>query len=419
MSKISTTLIARKTSKNRDERAVYFNIRVSGFNAYRIASGISVPTRNFTKGSIVGSGKQMVLVRKRLESMIQKIEEAHYHFIENNQVPDPRLLLQYISNQSEEAITILKLADLVIELKEKDFKAGNCTYHLPEKFRTLKEQLELFITQELVKNDLFLAEVNFNFVNRFRYYLQTSLSNNNVTVNKKMANLGQLFKYAIKNDWMTKNPVTDLKKLEEEKTNNEFFTEEELKQIMAFELPNETHEVIRDSFVFMAFTGMAISDMKKFCYKDIILKNGQEMLTYSRKKTGNTVHLPINAVLANLINKHYSKPFDDKSLKRKRPKNDSDPVFSAPAEQVYNRKLKNLFEYNELYKDFSITAHCARKTFGNMVHGQLGVDVASQLLGHSSIAVTEKNYIDNHNLELGIKRGNLLNEYIDQIFKDS
>lgn len=419
MQKISITYISRKTTQKGDTSSVYLNIRISGFSPYRVSSGFVIPTKNFIKGGIVGNGKEISKIRKRLEALKEKIESAFYEFEDQNKVPDPRLILQYVSNQKQEALTVLKLADMVIDQKKSELAAGNCTPHLVEKFTILKGQIEIFITQELKKNDVFLAEANFDFVMRFRMFLQTRFENGNVTINKKIANLGQIFKYAVKNEWMRKDPTMGTKKLTEKSTNHEFLTEHQLGAVMRFELPNESHQVIKDSFLFMAFTGMAYSDMAKFQFKDIIHHNGEEVLTYTRKKTGVSVLLPMNNILAELISRHFSIPVYDKKKKRKRSKTEHDPIFTTPSMQVYNRKIKRLFEFNELTLDFEITSHCARKTFGNLVNKELGLSAASQLLGHSSISITEKNYVDNHNDQLGLQRGGLLNERISELFKNN
>lgn len=419
MSGISTTLVKRKTSKTNKNISISLNIRVKGFKPVRVATGIAIPEKNFTSGTVVGNGIKMAEYRKSLQKMIDAIESAYFDFIEQDKVPDPQLIIQYISNHQKDALTVLKLADMMVTQKKSELLAGNCTYHLVEKFQTIKDQLESFVTKELKKNDVFLGEVNFDFVTRFRFYLQNDLNNGNTTVNKKMSNLGQLFKYAVKNDWMKKDPTQDLKKLEESKTNHEFLTEEELKKVMKFELPNDTHEVIKDSFLFMAFTGMAFSDMAKFRFGDIKDSEGGQILSYTRKKTGVTIQLPVNDILAGLISKHYSKPHYVSRLKKYCDKTENDPVFSVPAMQVYNRKIKTLFEYNELYLGFEVSSHCARKSFGNMVNNHLGLSVASHLLGHSSISITEKNYVDNHNEDLGLSRGYMLNGHLSSIFNNS
>lgn len=419
MKGISITYVGRTTTKEKKNVSINFNIRVSGFPVKRVASGISVPAKNFKGGAIFGNGEKLTKYRKRLDMMSDKIEAAYYDFISQDRIPNPELILQYVSNKREDAMTVLKLAEIILQQKSADLAAKNCTYALVEKFKIIKSQLEQFINKELLKNDVFLEEVNFDFVNRFRTYLQSNFDNRNVTLNKKMSNVGQIFKYAVKNGWIQRDFTQDLKKLEEPRTNHEFLTENQVKDVINFELPQPEYEVVQDSFLFMCFTGMAFSDMAKFTIKDIGEVNGVQTITYARSKTEKVVHLPVTEFVNNLIIKNYLKKTKDIRTKELRPKTDSDPIFSVQANQVYNRRLKTFFEFNEMTLPFEISSHCGRKTFGNMVNRHLGLSSASQFLGHSSMSITETNYVNNNDTDLAISRGIQLNSLLTEAFKNS
>lgn len=419
MKGISITYVPRHTAKDKKDVSVYLNIRVSPFPPKRVASGITVPSKNFTSGSIVGTGKTLTESKKRLELIKEKIEKAYYHFVSNDKIPNPDLLLQYVDNSSQDAMTVLKLSALILDQKKSDLVAKNCTPALIEKFEILKSQLEEFINTDLKKNDLFLEEVNFNFVTRFRMYLQSTCKNGNVTVNKKMSNLGQLFKYGVKNGWMQRDPTQDLKKLEEGKTNNEFLTEEQLKEVMHFVLPKEEYQVVKDSFIFMCFTGMSFSDMAKFSLDHLEQIGEHQFITYKRTKTKKEIRLPVNTIIAELISAHAHKKVKDKNAKIIRSKKSSEPVFDVQAMQVYNRRIKTLFEFNDMSLPFEISSHCGRKTFGNMISRHFGLTTASQFLGHSSLAVTETNYVDNNHIDLALSRGVKLNDFVAENFKKS
>jgi integrase len=79
-------------------------------------------------------------------------------------------------------------------------------------------------------------------------------------------------------------------------------------------------------------------------------------------------------------------------------------VFPVQSNQIYNQKIKKLFEANEMELDFIISSHAGRKTFGNLVNRLIGMSDASQMLGHSSTSITESNYVDNQAHELVMER---------------
>jgi hypothetical protein len=67
MKEISITYVSRHTSDDKKNVPIYLNIRASPFPGKRVSSRIIVPSKNFTRGSIVGTGKEPIEKKKRLE----------------------------------------------------------------------------------------------------------------------------------------------------------------------------------------------------------------------------------------------------------------------------------------------------------------------------------------------------------------
>jgi integrase len=119
-----------------------------------------------------------------------------------------------------------------------------------------------------------------------------------------------------------------------------------------------------------------------------------------------------------LVNKYYAKPIlkNRRQLVEKGPK---DLLFPIQANATFNEKIKTFFEYNEMELDFKISTHAGRKTFGNLVAKLVGITDASQLLGHTSITVTEQSYVDNQSDQLLSKRAVLLRKSFEELFNNN
>lgn len=392
--KLNLSVIARDTGSGTD-KTIYINIRVTDLGTKRKSAGISVPSKNYSNGQIIGKSEVARNASKRIESIKEKLQDSFDDLVERGILPYPELVIENLSREETNSVGIMTLADKVIEQKELALKSGRASKHLPEKFRVLKGQIQNFISKEYNKKDLFLYMVNHEFVSKFSHYLMSpEIGNSNVTVNKKMSNLGQLFTFAVKNEWMKRNPVEDWRPLPEPLTNNEFLTEEQLFKLYDFELENSTYEIVKDAFIFMCLTGLAISDTKKLTYKQIIEEDGQMHIFYVRKKTQKPIKIPLIDKALDILMKYYNRPFEV-SKKKFRIKTVDDPIFQIQADALFNRKLKRMFEFNELHVDFEISSHSARKTFGNLISVKMGLYHASAFLGHSSVKTTEKNYVDN------------------------
>jgi site-specific recombinase XerD len=229
--------------------------------------------------------------------------------------------------------------------------------------------------------------------------------NGNVTINKKMSNFGQVFIYALQNNWIQSNPISQWKLLPEPKTNTEYLTEIQLLKFMEFRIPNDTHEIVKDTFLFMCLTGMGFSEMQRFSFSQIKEIEEESIIEYERSKAKikKTIQIPLLPMAMKLITKNYMKPIKKgkRSFVDKGPK---DPVFSVQGMKIYNEKIKYLFSFNEMDLDFIVSSHAARKTFGNLMTKKLGLTDASQLLGHSEIKTTTKNYVDNASNDLLMQR---------------
>lgn len=392
------SLVGRKPNSKSDQNRllIYLVIRVSGLGQKRLSTGISVPRSNFKNGSFAGRIPVVIAAEKHVASLKEKITISYSNLLSKGTLPTPDMIIDNMIAEQREEMSLMDLADVMIRQKEDAVKNDQATKHLTEKFRVMKTQLSEFLQSQLNKKDIFLNELNYDFINKYVAYLKSVENNGNVTINKKVSNFGQYFKYAIKNDWMKKDPTADWKPLPTIDTNDEYLTPDQFGRLLDFRLPNETYEVVKDSFIFMCLTGLAFSDMKRFSWNQIREVNGIIVLEYKRSKLRNNkfVKVPLVDMALSLATKHYMKP--KKVGKRDfESKSDKDPVFDAQSMNIYNQKIKDFFVYNEMILEFEVSSHCARKTFGNLINRKSGISDASSLLGHSSVKITEKSYVDN------------------------
>ena len=71
---------------------------------------------------------------------------------------------------------------------------------------------------------------------------------------------------------------------------------------------------------------------------------------------------------------------------------DSEEVFDVCSNQRYNSYLKEIASILGINK--KLTTHTARKTFASTVllYNDVPMEIVSELLGHSSISITEDSY---------------------------
>ena len=410
---LSLSLFGRKNSDKKSV-TVYVVIRTSGVGEKRVSTGINLPLGNFRNGKLIGRTSMVAEAEKRIGIVKKKLEDAYWKIIESDRIPDPDLIYTEMINKREGGRTILEVIDVIIAWKKTLRKNDEVGPDLVDKFVTIKENISSFIKSVYGRNNVFLDEVNLDFITKFSGYLK-SIPNSNITVNKKISNLSHALKYAVSNGWMKANPCSLWKPLTKPKTNDEMLTLEQFREFCNFRLPNNTHEVVKDTFIFMCLTGMSFSDMKRFSYSDIRFSGEIHIIEYIRNKTkkyNRSIRIPVLPMAMKLIEKHYQKPVRAKKRGWKN-KGPEDPVFSVQGLKIYNEKIKYLFDYNEMVLDFDVSSHAGRKTFGNLVNRLMGMSVASMFLGHSSVRTTENNYVDNGEVTLHMERSQMLYSMLD------
>lgn len=101
-----------------------------------------------------------------------------------------------------------------------------------------------------------------------------------------------------------------------------------------------------------------------------------------REKTQKNISVPLLLKARELIVKYDDDDDDD----------DSEKVFDVCSNQRYNSYLKEIASIIGIEK--RLTTLTARKTFASTVllYNDVSMEIVSELLGHSSISITEDNY---------------------------
>ena len=128
--------------------------------------------------------------------------------------------------------------------------------------RLLKE----FVQQKYKREDLYLRELNLNFIQSFHSFLRIDkgMAQNSSTKHLKL--LKKIVNLAVANSYMTTNPFITYK-IEREPVEIDFLNEEELRKIINFDTPLPRLERAKDMFLFGCFTGLSYIDILSSTYK--------------------------------------------------------------------------------------------------------------------------------------------------------
>ena len=247
------------------------------------------------------------------------------------------------------------------------------------RYESCRRYLAELVRQRYGKEDLPLTEVNGELVRAFAFYLKTEKGCQQNTVIRYMKCLKKITNLARANDWMAKDPFLGIR-FHEKEVVREFLTMDELQTIYRKEFPLERLTLVRDVFIFAAFTGMAFIDVQQLAPEHIVRdNNGNLWIRKPRQKTKNMCNIPLLDIPQEILRKYADHP----TCRKK------GVLLPVPCNQKMNSYLKEIADICMIRKN--LTTHCARHSYATSVCLANGVSLenVAKMLGHSNIKMTQ------------------------------
>lgn len=223
--------------------------------------------------------------------------------------------------------------------------------------------------------DIPIGEIRHTFICEFEAYLRVTAHCAHNTTAKFMQFFKRIILLALHNGYITKNPFAAYQ-IKLHKVDRNYLTKEELKLVVEKPFDIKRLDLIRDLFVFSAYTGLSYIDLKSLTKHHLyIAQDGNLWLRINRHKSEETANVRLFDIPRQLIAK-YEKP-------------DSDYLFHVPSNQKVNAYLKEIADVCGIHKN--LTFHVARHTMATTICLANGMPIESlaKVLGHSNVKTTQ------------------------------
>ncbi len=247
------------------------------------------------------------------------------------------------------------------------------------KFDASLKYLKEFMKLRLDRDDLFLKEINEDYIRKYELYLKTEKGCANNSAIKHLKIFKKMIRIALINDWLQKDPFAPIK-FRQDEVHTEFLTMDELDSLINKDIQTKRLSQIRDVFVFCCFTGLAFVDVKGLRPEHLVSGSKGEMwIRKPRQKTNNMCNIPLLKIPRMLLERYSN----DRDCQAK------GQLLPVPTNQKMNAYLKEVADVCGISK--RLTTHCSRHTFATSVTlaNKVTMENVAKMLGHSSTRMTQ------------------------------
>ena len=172
-----------------------------------------------------------------------------------------------LSGKEAKSISVLQACDNYLNMMK---QLGSNHYAKPTiiKYSNTKLRLTEYMKQKYGRTDLFLYELNYDFIKEFEIFLKTQFSNSQVTCYKHYQRFTRIIRVAMQKGYLQKYPFDEYSiKLSRKEV--QFLTISEINKIENHKFDIERLVIIRDMFIFSCYTGLAFMEASNLTQSNI------------------------------------------------------------------------------------------------------------------------------------------------------
>ena len=228
--------------------------------------------------------------------------------------------------------------------------------------------------------DIPMKEISHPIIQDYIHFLKAQKDLQENTVIRYMKVVKKITNMALANDWMEKDPFINIH-FHEQEVHKEFLTKEELEamQNKVFDIPRL--DLVRDTFLFQCWTGLAFIDVSELKPEHLVPDNqGNLWIRKARQKTKIMCNIPLLDIPLAILEKYKGHPLAKKK----------DTLLPVPCNQKMNSYLKEIADFCGIKKNLS--THTGRHTFSTVIAlaNNVSLENVAKMLGHTNTKMTQR-----------------------------
>lgn len=375
------SFIARKARALRNgEYPIFVRITVSG-QISEMNLGRSVAPENWDQKRAMSKGRSRrdLELNKYIEVVKARFLEIHNMLVREGKMVNPKILRDHFLGTVEKPKMLCDVFREANEKRKEELDRGDIVKATYQRWTRCVDYLKEFLRLTQNVEDIPIGDVTSGTIDDFEHFLRMRKGCANNAAVRYVRCVKNVMQYALAHKWISHDPFIG-KKYQRTHTERQHLNEAELKAVMELDLKDLPRlEVVRDTFVFCCFTGLAFCDIKSLKRSDITTDaEGNTWIRKAREKTGEMSIIPMLAAPRKIAEKYAGHP----TVLQK------DVVLPVITNQKMNAYLKEIADLARIEKH--LTTHLARHTFASLsLSNHVPIESISKMLGHADIRTTQ------------------------------
>jgi integrase len=381
-SQIKVTFWLNRTKKDASKRVPIYLRVLYNYEFFTKSTGLKIKESVWDQKAmrVRGSSNEVNIINSKLESTMIKVHQIITQLTVLNKPFNIHTIKDTLDGKSLGQVTVLKAFDehlkFMKRLKGKEYEQPTII-----KYANTRLRIQQFTKWRFKRKDLYLYELNDQFLTEFEMFLKDKFDNSKTTCYKHYQRFTLVVRKAISKGYLDKYPFREYK-IRMPKKRIEYLDREELQRLEDVEITLPRLSTVRDVFIFCCYTGLAYAEVHSLRPEHIYIGlDDEKWLKIFRKKTKKEYSVPLLPKAMQIIEKYKNHPM---CLKK-------GVMLPVNSNVKMNAYLKEIAELAKIYQN--LTVHLARKTYGcTLLSEGVNIGVISKLLGHASIQVTLDSY---------------------------
>ncbi len=376
-----TFWLYKAKSRNSKLSPIYLRVRYD-YDYFTKSTGLTVKESLWDKKSMrVKGGGEAEITNSQLDTLQHKIVNMINQLTISGRPFDVEVIKNKLDGKEEKDLTLFKVYNdhlrMMRKLEGKDYAKATIV-----KYTNTKVRLSQYVKNRFKRTDIFLHELNHDFMQGFEIFLKTKFDNSKATCYKHYQRFTRIINIALQRGYINRHPFPTYK-IKMPKKKIEYLTQEEVDRIANTNFEVERLNIIKDLFIFCCYSGLAYAEVSNLTEKNITIgMDGEKWMNILRKKTNKHYQVPLLPQAIEILNRYKNHPISlNKGI-----------LLPVPSNVKYNAYLKEIGRIAKVNKN--LTTHLSRKTFATtiMLANGVNIGILSKILGHASVQVTLDSY---------------------------